>query len=149
MGRRLFESLEQGVEGLRCEHVDFVDVVDFESASAWRELDVVAKLADFIDASIARTIDFQDVEIASIGDLAADVFVRIEVEAGAACAVECLSEDSGGGGLSDASWAYEEVGMGEPVLLDGVAQGLHDVVLSEDVIEGLRPVFACENLIAH
>ena len=39
--------------------------------------------------------------------------------------------------------------MGEPVLGDGIAQGADHMVLTEDVIEGLRAVFAGEDLIIH
>ena len=55
-------------------------------------------------------------------------------------AVEALGEDPGHRGLADAPGAAEEVGVGDPVHPDRVAQGLDDVVLADDVLEPLRPV---------
>ena len=39
--------------------------------------------------------------------------------------------------------------MGEAVLLDGIAQGVDDVILPQDVGEGAGAVFPGKDLIAH
>ena len=39
--------------------------------------------------------------------------------------------------------------MGQPILRDGVAERAHDVILTEDIGEGLRAVFSGEDLVTH
>ena len=61
--RRLFERLQQGVEGLAREHVDFVDDVDLEPRPAGPHVDVLPQLADFVDAAVAGAVDLQHVHV--------------------------------------------------------------------------------------
>ena len=51
--------------------------------------------------------------------------------------------------LADAARPREHEGLGDPLAGDGVAQGLGDAALADDVIEPLRPPLAGENLIGH
>ena len=60
---RLFERLQQGVECLAGEHVDFVDDVDFEARPAGPHVDVLPQLADFVDAAVAGAVDLQHVDV--------------------------------------------------------------------------------------
>ena len=64
-------------------------------------------------------------------------------------AVQRLGEDARRRGLAGAARADEEIGLREPVLLDGVLERPHDVLLPDDIVEGLRAVFAGENRVAH
>ena len=64
-------------------------------------------------------------------------------------AIERLGEDARGGGLADAARPDEEIGVREPVLFDRVLQRPRDVLLPDDIVERLRPIFARENLVAH
>ena len=61
--RRLFQRLQQGVEGLAGEHVDFVDDVNLESRPAGPHVDVLPQLADLVDAAIAGAVDLQHVDV--------------------------------------------------------------------------------------
>ena len=70
---RLFQRLEQGVERLAREHVDFVDDVDLEPRPAGANVDVLPQLADLVDAAIAGAVDFQHVDVAAGADALADV----------------------------------------------------------------------------
>ena len=63
MLRRLFQRLQQGVEGLAGEHVDFVDDVDLEPRPAGPHVDVLPQLADFVDAAVAGPVDLQHVDV--------------------------------------------------------------------------------------
>ena len=64
-------------------------------------------------------------------------------------AVERLGQDARGRGLPDPARPDEEVGVRQPVLLDGILERARDVRLPDEVVESLRPVFAGEDLIAH
>ena len=57
-------------------------------------------------------------------------------------AVQGFGQDAGDCGLAGAAWPREEEGMGHPPRCDGVGQGLRDVLLRDDIGEGLGPVFS-------
>src|SRR5207249_9572250 len=61
VGRWFFQSFQQRVERLLCQHVDLVNNVDFEPA-ARREADVFTKFTDLIDAVITRAVDLEHIE---------------------------------------------------------------------------------------
>ena len=60
-----------------------------------------------------------------------------------------LAANPCGGGFAGAARADEEVSVGKALLLNGIAEGPDDVVLSKDVVEGFGTVFAGEDLITH
>ena len=66
--RRLFERLQQGVERLRREHVDFVDDVDLVACPAGPKLHVLPQFADLVDAAVAGAVDLQHVDVLAGGD---------------------------------------------------------------------------------
>ena len=55
--RRLFEGLEEGVEGLFGEHVHFVDDVDLVIAVAGGVADRLGDPADIVDAAVGGAVD--------------------------------------------------------------------------------------------
>ena len=59
--RRFFEGLQQGIEGLVREHVDFVDHIDLVLAAYGRILHGLAQLADMFDAAVRRAVDLNDI----------------------------------------------------------------------------------------
>ncbi len=63
-------------------------------------------------------------------------------------AVEDLGQDARGGGLAGPARSAEEVGVADPVLGDGGSQGPHDVFLSPQLVEPLRPVSAVQRLVS-
>ena len=148
--RRLLERLEQRVEGLAREHVDLVDDVDLEAAVDRREGDLVAQVAHVVDAAVGGGVHLDDVEGRAVGDgdaVAADAAGRgrrAVTGAVRADAVERLGEDARGARLAGAARPREDVGVGDLVGLDRVAQGARDVVLSDELGEGLGAVLAVE-----
>src|SRR5690606_37341506 len=52
VGRRLLQDLQEGVEGLVGQHVDFVDDVDFVPAVRRRVVHPVPDLAYLVDAAV-------------------------------------------------------------------------------------------------
>ena len=45
--------------------------------------------------------------------------------------------------------SFKSVQTGDPFLLDGVGQGLRDVLLSDDIAETLRPILSRDDLVTH
>ena len=140
--RRLFQGLQQGVEGLAGEHVDFVDDVDFEPCPAGPHADVLPQLADFVDAAVAGPVDLQHVHVLAGADAAADVALVAGDRGGTLFAVQRLGQDSGGRGLAHPACAGEKIGMAHAMGRDGVRQGLGNVLLPDQLGKGLRPVAA-------
>ena len=139
---RLFERLEQRVGGCAGQLVHLVDQVDLKARRAGLVVGTLAQFADVVDAAVAGGVDFDQVKAER---------VRAAVERGGAGrdAVDRAGEDSRGGGFAGAARAAEEIGVGDLVLLDGVAQGAHHGVLPRDVVEVFRPPLAIENGTAH
>jgi hypothetical protein len=63
--RRLFDGLEQRVEGFVGDLVGFVDDEDFVAVAHRLVADVLAQLAHFIDAAIGRRVDFDHIHRAA------------------------------------------------------------------------------------
>ena len=68
--RRLFERLEQRVEGMRRQHVHFVDEVDLVAAARRRVLHVLEQLARVVDLGARGGVDFDEIDEAALVDLA-------------------------------------------------------------------------------
>ena len=129
--------------------MDLIDVVDLEAGAGGGEGGGFTEGADLFDAVVGGSIDFENVERAAFGDFNRERIIGVEFDTGSALGVEGFREDSGGGRFSGAAGADEEVSVGKTFLLDGITQGLDNVILSEDVGEGAGTVFSGKDLIAH
>ena len=109
----------------------------------------LAQFADLLDAVVARAVDFQHVQRAAFGDFLAARVVVVEIDFGAAGAVQAFGEDARDGGFAGAARAAEEIGVRDAFLLDGVGERLGDVLLADDVAKALRPIFSGYDLIRH
>ena len=135
MRRRLFQGLEQGVECARGEHVDLIEEVDLPLEVAGGEGDLVAQLAHVVDAAVAGGVHLDEVEGGAGVDGLAGAAGVAGLALGQGSAVHSLGEDASGGGLAGAAGSGEEVGVGDLVGGEGVAQRLDDVVLSDHLLE--------------
>src|SRR5262249_32963275 len=63
--------------------------------------------------------------------------------------VEGLGENSCCRCLPNASYTREEKGVSDPPVGYGIRERACDVLLSYQVLEGLRPVFACKHCVGH
>jgi hypothetical protein len=105
MGRRLFERLEQGVERIAAEHVNFVDDVDLvarRNGSIAHRLD---DLAHVVDAGVAGRVHLDHVDMAPFGNRTARLALAARVDRRAALpigadAVERLGDQARGAGLA-------------------------------------------------
>ena len=102
--RRLFESLEQGVERAHGEHVDLIDNIDFVLPFARRKIYFVAQVADVIYASVRGGVNFDQIGEAPFvdGDTIQASVTRSLMWI-AVRAVEGFGHESRGGGLARAA----------------------------------------------
>ncbi len=144
--RRLLDELEQRVEALRRDHVGLIDDVDLVAAADRREEGPLPQVAGIVDATVAGSVDLDDIHAA--GATAGEVLARLALAAriGDRCllAVEGSGQDAGAGRLAAAARTAEQIGVVDPIGGKGVAQGLGDVVLTDDFGESLRSVTAIQ-----
>ena len=147
--RRLFEGLQQGVEGAGREHVHLVNDEDLVTGAARQVADVLAQLADIIDAGVGGAIDLDYVKPLTGSDLLTGGALVAGLSGEAFFAVEGLGQDPGGRGLADPAGAGKQEGVMDAAGADGVRQGLADMLLANQVSEVLWAPFAGEYQIGH
>ena len=148
MRRRLFQRLEQGVEGPRAQHVDFVDDVDLVGSPRGRIAHVVAQVAHLVHVVVRGAVDFDHVEAVARDDFLA----RIALVAGigvlaALLAIQRLRQQARGGRLARAARSHEQVRVRHAVRLDRARERLDHVVLADHLLELLRAPFARQNFV--
>jgi len=147
MGRRLLDDLEQRVEGLAGQSVHLVEDDDLVTVPGGAVAEALGELADLLDLGVGRRVDLEDVHVRAGGDLTTGVAFVAGIGRRPAFAVQRLGEDPGGAGLADAADAREEVGLGDPILRQGVAQRGGDRFLSHQTREVLGAGLAGQGLV--
>ena len=151
--RRLLQRLQEGVEGRRRQHVDFVDDVDLVARARRRIAHAVIDLADIVDAGVGRSVHLQHVHVPAFHDRLA---VHAEVRhvdgrplhrAVGLLVVQGAGEDAGGGGLADPADAGEDPGLRNSPGLERVRDGADHGLLADQVLEAGGAVFAGENAV--
>ena len=127
----------------------FVDEVDLVTPLGWGVSNILTELPDVFDAVVAGAINLDHIETVAGGNLAAVIAFAARRNRRSFHAIERLGQNSRGRCLSDAARADEEVRVSEAVLRDRVFQRARDMVLPDQIIEGLGPVFPRKNLVTH
>ena len=148
MPRGLFQRLQQRVEGLSRQHVDFVDHVDLVLRSTGANRDIRTQLANLLNSSVAGTVDFQHIHVIPGRYGAARVALITGCGRGSLDAVQRFGEDSGRRCLADSPRTGEQVGMAHTVCGDGVFQRPCHLGLSNQLIKQLWPVTPSHDLVA-
>ena len=149
--RRLFQRLQQRIEGGIGDLVSFVENVNLEAIAGRAIARCLPQFANFVDAAVGGGVDFNDVDriprpnfrarFAHAAGLGHRMILRT--------AVQRHREDSRDGGLPNAAMAAKYVAMGRASLLDSVLQRTGHVLLSDDLGEFLGTVFARQDGVTH
>ena len=139
MLRRFLDDLQQRVEGREREHVHLVDDIDALLHRRGREDRFLAQRADVVHAVVGGGVELDHVEDRAVGDAAAGGARPAGIAVHRMLAVDRAGEDARAGRLAGASRTDEQIRVREPPRADLVFQRLGDMLLSDDVIEGLRP----------
>ena len=142
--RRLLERLEERVPRLRGQHVRLVEDVDLRTPGHRRELHGLAQLADVVDRVVRRRVHLDDVQRRRAGDRDARLALPAGLDRRPVLAVHARREHLRHRRLARPPRAHEQVGMVDLALLDGIAQGPHDMLLAHDVRERSRAVAAVQ-----
>ena len=149
---RLFQRLQQAVEGRLRQHVHFVDDVDLVAGDRRLVARRLDDLADVVDAGVGGGVHLDHVDMAAFHDRGAVLaeFRHVDgrpVDLAGDGIVERAGEDARGRGLADAADAGEHVGLRDAAGAEGIGQRPHHRLLADQVGEALRPVFAREHAI--
>ena len=145
--RRFLQRLQQRVEGVARQHVDFVDDEDLGAGLHRAGAADLDDLAHVVDAGARGGVHLEHVRLALGQDGEAVVADAAGIGGRAAGAVgpdavQRAGDDAGGGGFADAAHAGQHEGVRDPAGGEGVAQDAHHRLLADQVVERRRPVFA-------
>ena len=129
-----------------------MDFVNDEHARAVARREIAhrfAQLADFVNAAVRGSVNLQDVHGIPGGDFRARSALAAGPDRWALGAIERLGEDPRRGGLPHAARARENVTVRHPVPPDGVGECFRDQLLTDHLVENLRPVLAGDHLVGH
>ncbi|MNM60779.1 hypothetical protein D3C81_720700 [compost metagenome] len=149
VGWRLFKGFQQRIEGMAGEHVHFVDQVDLEAPTARGVLHVVEQLAGVFDFSAARGVDLDQVDETALIDLTAHRALAARRRSDTRFTVQAFGDNSRDGGLADPARTGEQVGVVQPLAVQGIDQSLEHMGLADHFAERARTPFTCKNLITH
>src|SRR3984885_14114226 len=144
---RLFEGLQETVEGLLREHVHFVDDIDLGARRNRAIARVLDDLAHVVDAGMGSRVHLDDVDMARLHDrLTVDaklghVDTRLVDLAGQGI-VERAGENAGRRRLADAAHAGQDIGLMDAARGEGIGERAHHRLLADEVLEANRPVFS-------
>ncbi len=131
--------------------MNFVDDVDLHPTAARCVAHTFAKFADFVDAAIGGTIDFEDINGLSRGDFLAGITLITGCWRGAVLclAIERFSEDTRRGSLAHTACTGKQERVGDTVLKDCVLQSPRDVFLANNFIKLFWSPLSGEHHIRH
>jgi hypothetical protein len=147
--RRFFQSLQQRVERIFGDLVNFIDDVNLKSALSRLIADIFDDLANLIDAAIGRTVDFENVDRIALGNLMTLSADATRSSGWPIIAIQRLGENSRCGCFAYSAHAGEQKCVWNPIGADGVLQGSGNMLLPGDIRKGLRTPFPCNHQIRH
>ena len=152
MRRRLFQRLEQRIERVAAEHVDFIDNINLVARRDRRIAHRLDNFAHVVHPGVAGGVHFDHIDMPPLGNRHAGIADPARIDRRAALliganTVKRLGDQPCGTGLAHPAHAGHQEGMGQPVALDRIAQRLHHRVLAEQLGERLRAVFAREHAV--
>ena len=142
---RLFQRLEQRVEGRAGEHVHFVDDVDLVAIARGQVPGGLAQRPHVVDAVVGGGIDLLHVDVGAGGDVDARPADTTRLRRRALLAIQGAREDAGAGRLAAAARAGEEERVRDAPRLERVDQRPDDVLLTGQIAEPLWSIFSGED----
>ena len=144
---RLLERLQERVPRIPRDLVGLVEDVDLAPEVARRIGEPIAQVADLVDAAVGRGIDLEDVEGRPLADGDARLAGVARIAVLEVRAVDRLGHDPGQRRLAGPARADEQERVGDPFGPDGVAEGLDDRLLADDLAEGLGTPASVQRLV--
>ena len=144
---RLFQRLEQRIEGFAGDLVGFVDDEDLVAVARRAVADVFAQLAHLVDAAVRRRVDLDHVGGVVLRDLDAGRADAAGRNGRPLDAVQAAGEDTRDCRFAGAALARQDVAMRDTALLNCVLEGGADMLLPDDAGEVMWPELAGADLV--
>lgn len=122
-----------------------VDDVDLVATARGPEEGLLAQLTGVVHTTVGGGVDLDDVD--GTGAVACEVLAGLALTAGvgwALCAVQAPGEDAGAGRLAASARTAEQVRVIDPVVPQRLLQRVGDMLLPDDLGEGLRAIAAVQ-----
>jgi hypothetical protein len=151
MGRRFLERLQKRIEGGIGDLVGFVEDVNLKTIPGRTISGGFPQLTNLVNSAVRCRIDFDNIYRISGPDLSAGITHPTGLWDGVirGATVQGHGEYASDCGFSDSPVTAEDISVRGPPLLDGILQGLGNVLLSDNLGEFLGAVLARQDLIAH
>ena len=144
MGRRLFQCLEQCIEGCCGQHVHLIDNVYLIFTGTGRVSSLIAQVADIIHAVVGGGIHFHHIQNAAVVDAPADLALAAGVAIYRMQAVDRLCKNFSAGGFAGAAHTGEQIGVAHTVCRDLIFQSGDDGPLAHYVFKALGSPLAVQ-----
>ena len=149
---RFLERFQKRVEGRGGQHVHLVNDVDLVARADGRIAHPVENLADIRDAGAGRGVHLHHVHMGGARNGVAMPARRGESDGGLVDGVGVVIERAGDqarrGGFAHPAHPGHHIGVGDPARRERIGQRAHHRLLADQVVKGLRAVFARQHLIA-
>ena len=127
--------------------MDFVDNIHSLAHRGRGEHRFLPERAHIVNAVVGRRVELHNIEHRAVAYPSACGAHSAGIAVHRMLAVDSLGEDPCAGRLAGAARADEEIGMGKPARPDLIFQRLGNMLLTDDLIEGLRTPLAIQSLI--
>ena len=151
--RRLFQCLQQRVEGGAGKHVHFVEDIDLVARRDRRIAHRLVDGAHVLDAVVGRGVHLDHVEMAAFHDRLAVQSERRHVDPRPGdgtvrqFVIQRARQNARRRRLADAAHAGEHPGLRDAAGFEAVGDGAHHRILADQIGEGRWPVFARQHAI--
>lgn len=141
MSRWLFQCFEEGIEGLRGEHMDFIDGIYLERALGRSVAHCLAQFSNVVDSTVGSPVDFEHIHRIALGDFSAIGTLVARAQKRFSLTIEGFGQDTGNGCLADSPRTRKKIRMSDASRTYRVLQSLGYVRLTDDVIKRLGTPF--------
>ena len=145
--RRLFERLQQRVEGFVGDLMRFVDDENLEAVLCRPVADALAQFTHLVDAAIGRRVDFDDVHRTAVANFNASAAGKAWLRSWAGLAIQAARQNAGDSGFAGATLAGKDVAMRNALLCDGVGERAAHVFLPHQFRETGWAIFSGDDLV--
>ena len=147
--RRLFQRFQQRIETALGKHVHLVDQVHLVTPAGGRVLHVFQQLAGVVHPGARGGVDFNQVDIAALGNFGAGRAFATGCRSDAFFAIQRFGENARDGGFADTAGAGEQIGVVQPVFVQRIDQRALHVLLTNQLGKIGGTPLARQNLVTH
>ena len=146
---RFFQCFQEGIEGFLRQHVYFIDNVHFLAAGGGKRPDRLLQRTDLLDAPVRCGIDLIDIETCARIDFPADLAAVAGIAFFQMFTIHGFCENFCHTGLSRTARTGEEIGVRQPILLDGTLERDGNMLLPDHFTESAGTPFSIKCEIGH